>query len=84
MKMIHENKTNEKKLREIKGCINKKDSLYCIPKNESEDFERDSRREGKGTLPIMTYGDYIVYLKAERFSSSKNSVVEIQLHLRNI
>lgn len=58
-------KTNEHKLDEIRGCINEKDSLYCIPKNESDDFEKKSLSEGKSTLPIMTYGEYIVYLKAD-------------------
>ena len=57
--------SKEDKLKEIKGCINKKDSLYCIPRKEAEEFEKDSKKEGKGTIPIMTYGDYIVYLKAE-------------------
>jgi len=61
----NESKTDEHKLNEIKGCINKEDSLYCIPRKESEDFEKDSKNEGKGTIPIMTYGDYIIYLKAE-------------------
>jgi len=57
--------SKEDKLKEIKGCINKEDSLYCVPKEEAENFEKDGRIEGKGTIPIMTYGDYIVYLKAE-------------------
>ncbi len=59
------NSTNEDKLKEIRGCINKEDSLYCIPRKEAEKFEKQSGSEGKGTIPIMTYGDYIVYLKAE-------------------
>ena len=58
-------RSKEDKLNEIKGCINKEDSLYCIPKKESGRFEKDSKEEGKGTIPIMTYGDYIIYLKAE-------------------
>ncbi|MEK6818439.1 MAG: hypothetical protein AABY10_00740 [Nanoarchaeota archaeon] len=57
--------TKEYKLDEIKNCINQKDSLYCIPRKDAETFEKDSRAEGKGTIPIMTYGDYIIYLKAE-------------------
>jgi hypothetical protein len=67
MKEINQNKskTNEHKLNEIKGCINKEDSLYCIHRKESKNFEKDSRKEGKGTIPIMTYGNYIIYLKAE-------------------
>ncbi|PIN81585.1 hypothetical protein COV13_00830 [Candidatus Woesearchaeota archaeon CG10_big_fil_rev_8_21_14_0_10_32_9] len=57
--------SNEDKLREIKSCINKKDSLYCIPKDYAARFEEKSRNEGKGTIAIMTYGDDIIYLKAE-------------------
>ena len=59
------NLSNEDKLKEIRSCINKKDSLYCIPRKEANKFEKDSRREGKGTIAIMTYGDDIIYLKAE-------------------
>lgn len=57
--------SNEEKLREIKSCINKKDSLYCIPKKYAARFEEKSKREGKGTIPIMTYGDNIIYLRAD-------------------
>ncbi len=57
--------TKEEKLDEIKHCINQKDSLYYIHSNDTEAFERSSKKEGKGTIPIMTYGDYIIYLKAE-------------------
>ena len=57
--------TKEEKLDEIKDCINQKDSLYCIPQKDSEAFESNSKAEGKGTIPIMTYGDYIIYLKAD-------------------
>jgi len=58
-------RTKEHKLIEIKDCINKKDSLYYIPKKKSKSFEKISKNEGKGTIPIMTYGDYIIYLRAE-------------------
>lgn len=58
-------KSNEDKLEDIKDCINKEDSLYSILRKDSESFEKKSRLEGKGTIPIMTYGDYIIYLKAE-------------------
>lgn len=61
--MIEE--TKEDKLEEIKSCINQKDSIYYIHKKDSEAFERKSKEEGKGTIPIMTYGDYIIYLKAD-------------------
>ena len=57
--------TKEDKIEEITTCINQKDSLYYIPKEKAEAFEKDSKAEGKGTIPIMTYGEYIVYLKAE-------------------
>lgn len=57
--------TKEDKLDEIKHCINQKDSLYYIHRNESEAFEKNSKTEGKSTIPIMTYGDYIIYLKAD-------------------
>lgn len=62
---ISKEESKEDKLAEIKRCINKEDSLFCIPRKESERFEKDSKKEGKGTIPIMTYGDYIIYLKAE-------------------
>jgi len=62
---MENDESKEDKLKEIKSCINKEDSLYYIPKNESEIFESDSKIEGKGTLPIMTYGDYIIYLKSD-------------------
>ncbi|MDD5086754.1 MAG: hypothetical protein PHV16_03285 [Candidatus Nanoarchaeia archaeon] len=57
--------SKEDKLREIIGCINEEDGLYCIPKKEVRDFEKQSKAEGKDTIPIMTYGDYIIYLRAE-------------------
>ena len=57
--------TNENKLDEIKDCINPQDSLYCIHKDHCITFEKYSKIEGKGTVPIMTYGDYIIYLKAD-------------------
>lgn len=60
--------TKEDKLDEIKNCINEKDSLYSIPRRYSEEFEKRSEAEGKGTIPIMTYGDYIIYLKADHSS----------------
>ena len=63
--------TNEDKLDEIKNCINENDSLYYIHIKDSEAFERNSEAEGKSTMPIMTYGDYIIYLKAD-YSSLPN------------
>ncbi len=57
--------TNEDKLDEIKSCINQKDSLYYIHKRHSEAFEANAKKQGKSTLPIMTYGDYTIYLKAD-------------------
>lgn len=58
-------KTKEEKLNEIRECINKEDSLYAIHRSESKKFEKESKAEGKGIIPIMTYGNYIIYLKAE-------------------
>jgi len=58
-------KTKEEKIDEITDCINEKDSLFCVLRKNVEAFEENSRLEGKGTIPIMTYGDYIIYLKAE-------------------
>ncbi len=63
-KMIN-NMSIEDRLKEIKRCINKKDSLYCIPKKDTKRFEKRCKMNGKGTIPIMTYGDDIIYLKAE-------------------
>ncbi|MGM5488652.1 MAG: hypothetical protein ACQESG_06905 [Nanobdellota archaeon] len=53
----------EDNLKEVMDCIN--DRLYYIPKKEVQRFEKKSQAEGKSTIPIMTYGDYIIYLKAE-------------------
>jgi hypothetical protein len=57
--------TNTGKLKEIQSCISAKDGLYCIARKDVEKFERDSKNEGKDTQPIMTYGNHIVYLKAD-------------------
>ena len=57
--------TKEEKLDEIRECINKEDSLYAIHKEEAEKFEEESKAEGKGTIQIMTYGEHIIYLKAD-------------------
>jgi hypothetical protein len=57
--------SNEDKLRAIKGSMNKDGGLYAIPREEVTKFENESKSEGKGILPIMTYGDYVIYLKAE-------------------
>jgi hypothetical protein len=58
--------TKEDKLDEIKECINQKDSLYYIHKDNAAIFEQKNKEEGKSTIPIMTYGDYLIYLKAEQ------------------
>jgi len=58
-------KTKEEKLDEIRECINKEDSLYAIHREEAQKFEEESLVEGKGTIQIMTYGDHIIYLKAD-------------------
>jgi hypothetical protein len=57
--------TKEDKLDEITNCINQKDSLYYIHRNDAALFEDASKKDGKDTIPIMTYGDYIIYLKAD-------------------
>lgn len=57
--------TKEDKLDEIKNCINEKDSLYYIHRKNAARFEDESKKDGKDTIPIMTYGDYIIYLKAD-------------------
>jgi hypothetical protein len=62
---MESNVSNENKLKEIKGCINEEDSLYCIPRKEVKAFEEAGKKEGRGTIPIMTYGEYIIYLKAD-------------------
>lgn len=63
--------TKEDKLEEIKNCISSKDNLYYILRKNSEDFERKSKLQGKSTIPIMTYGDYVIYLKADMASLPK-------------
>lgn len=57
--------TNESKLDEIKECINPLDSLYSIHRDNVTTFEAESVSEGKGTIAIMTYGNYVIYLKAD-------------------
>ena len=57
--------TKEDKLDEIKDCINQKDSLYYIHSKDAEAFEKKSEMAGKSVIPIMTYGDYLIYLKAD-------------------
>mgnify|MGYP001595057772 CR=1 FL=1 len=64
-------RTKEDKLDEIKNCINAKDSLYYILRGRAEAFEKKSKDEGMSTIPIMTYGDYIIYLKADVSSLPK-------------
>jgi hypothetical protein len=56
--------TKEDKLEEIKNSIDS-DSLFFVPKERAEEFEKKSKEEGKGIIAIMTYGDKIVYLKAD-------------------
>ncbi len=68
MKLISskDSQSKEEKLDEITNCISQKDSLYYIHNKDSERFEKIALKEGKGTIPIMTYGDYVIYLKAIR------------------
>lgn len=58
-------KTKENKLDEITNCLNSQDNLYYVHRKDLEEFERNGKQEGKSTIPIMTYGDYTIYLKAE-------------------
>lgn len=62
---MNNEESKEDKLEEIKHRINRNDSLHSIPRKYAAHFEGKSKDEGKGTIPIMTYGDYIIYLKAE-------------------
>lgn len=64
-KMNETEPSKEDKLDEIKHLINEKDSLYYIPRKHIAEFEKISKTQGKSTIPIMTYGEYIVYLKAD-------------------
>ena len=58
-------RTKEDKLDEIKDCINPRDSLYCIHRRNAKAFEKSSEKQGKGTIQIMTYGNYFIYLRAD-------------------
>ena len=40
---MESNVSKEDKLKEIKGCINKEDSLYCIPRKDAARFEGESK-----------------------------------------
>lgn len=62
--MENEN-SKEEKLNEIKKNIDQKDSLYFILKEDVVDFEKKCKEENQGTIAIMTYGDYVIYLKAK-------------------
>lgn len=64
-KTIQIEQTKEDKLDEIKSCISPEHSLYYIDRNDAEAFEEESRKQGKSIIPIMTYGEYIIYLKAD-------------------
>jgi hypothetical protein len=59
-------KSKENKLEEIRNLVNPRHSLYTIHKKDAVRFEDESQQDGKGTIAIMTYGDYVIYLKAER------------------
>src|SRR3989344_7882724 len=67
-KLIQTEQTKEEKLDEITDCINPKDSLYSIHRKNSVQYEEESKSQGKSTIPIMTYGDYIIYLKVDSSS----------------
>jgi hypothetical protein len=63
--------TKEEKLTEIKNCINQKDSLYSISRKDAARFEDENMNKGKDIIPIMTYGESIIYLKAEHSTFPK-------------
>jgi hypothetical protein len=65
MKAIVIEQTKEDKLEEIKSYIHRENSLYTIPRKSVARFENEIRKRRKSVIPIMTYGEYIVYLKAE-------------------
>jgi hypothetical protein len=56
--------SNEERLLEIRNNVNQKDSLFCILQKDAKEFEDKCLFEGNGVIQIMTYGNYIVYLKA--------------------
>lgn len=57
-------KTKEDKLGEIKDSMDN-NRLFYVPKEKTEEFEKKSKEEGRGAMAIMTYGDKVVYLRAE-------------------
>ena len=63
--------TKESKLKQVRSRITKKHSLHFVLRKDSEKFQKDSNNEGKGTLPIMTYDDYIIYLKGDHLTLPK-------------
>jgi len=62
---IQMEKTKEDKLKQIKDSVTQNHSLHYIHKKDAVAFEQNCKSEGKSTIPIMTYGDYTVYLEAE-------------------
>ncbi len=60
--------TKEDKLGEIMDCINQEDGLYSVHRKNILLFEDEIKKEGKNTIPIMTYGDHIIYLKTDGLS----------------
>ena len=64
-------KTKEKKLMKLKNSINQKESLYFVQKKDAARFEDENMNKGKDIIPIMTYGDSIVYLKADNCTFPK-------------
>ena len=64
---------NEGDLKELQGRARHanaedrthEDGLHVVPRKAAKRFEERSKKDGKGTLPIMTYGEYIIYLKSD-------------------
>ncbi len=58
-----DNLEKEEKMRIVKHCINKKDSLYLVPRKEVDDFKRITKKQRHDAVAIMTYGDYYIFLR---------------------
>ena len=70
------NVTTEEKLINILGCINRDDSLYCVSRTEANHFELQCKKDGRSIIPIMTFVNDIIYLKAKRNNLSQTSIFD--------
>lgn len=64
-KYIKLEKTNGHKLENMRNSLNKEDNLFFLHTKNSKLFVKNSKAEENGTLSIMTYGDQIIYMKAD-------------------